>query len=238
MTFVNSGDIDFQDLLQLSQQANQMSELTVEHEKESVGDTHLLLVGFLLLQRWTPQQITQRYVINEHELTRLLARLDRLKIIELLPETAPGYWLRRILGGPRVDPSSVFSKRMFVKTVFDRKFDADGESQQFLFGLLADDSIELLNRRITHLVEDYRGLVNRDRMAPISSRNGTSLMLATRRWGFPAFDALVASGLRTATLKKCRKALFQHAFMELKQYAAVTSLRDSGVIRHRKMLLG
>ena len=79
--------INVHDVLQLGHQADgTLMQLTEAQEQEIVDDHRLLLVGYLLLQRWTPQQIIGRYDISEHELTRLLARLDRLGIIELLPD--------------------------------------------------------------------------------------------------------------------------------------------------------
>ncbi len=184
-------DIDYQDLLQLGQQEEGvLDQLTEDQEQQIVNDTRLLLVGYLLLQRWTPQQIIRRYEINEREMTQLLTRLDRLGIIELLPGNrvrtlvTPNFRWRT--GGPiqRYFEASV------RKDFFDSHFDLPGESQQFLYGMLSEDSIEQLNRRISHLVEDYRTLIRRDRMVPIAERSGTSLVIALRRWGFPAFDAL------------------------------------------------
>ena len=62
-----------------------VEELDEEQEEVLVGDRKLLLVAFLLLNHWTVDQIVSAYDIDDLEMVRLLARLDRLKIIDLLP---------------------------------------------------------------------------------------------------------------------------------------------------------
>ena len=56
--------------------------------------------------------------------------------------------------------------------------------------MLSDEAIEHINTKIRQLAEDYVSASQRDRMVPLSRRHGTSMVVAFRRWGFPAFDAL------------------------------------------------
>ncbi|MDX1342578.1 MAG: helix-turn-helix transcriptional regulator, partial [Reinekea sp.] len=62
-----------------------IEELTLEAEKELVGNIKLLMMAQLLINRWEMDDIVNTYTFEEHEVTRLLAKLDRLGIIELLP---------------------------------------------------------------------------------------------------------------------------------------------------------
>ncbi|MFO1349577.1 MAG: hypothetical protein U1F68_02360 [Gammaproteobacteria bacterium] len=70
-------------LIQTQERA--LTELTLEQETALVADTRLLLVAFLVIQGWKLADIVAAYALSEAELVRLLARLDRLKIIELQP---------------------------------------------------------------------------------------------------------------------------------------------------------
>ncbi len=154
-------DIDLQDLLQLGEQSGRRLEiLTEEQEQALASDIRLLLVGYLLLQRWTPAQISERYEVNEHELTRLLARLDRLRLIELQPGNrvkmlvAPNFsWLP---GGP----IQQFFERGIRRDFFESDFDKPGEVQRFVYGMLSDDAIEHVNRSILRLISEYDGIVH------------------------------------------------------------------------------
>lgn len=184
-------DVEWHDIIQQSQRDSVLvAELTEDQEDALVRDVRLLLVGYLLLQRWTPEQILARYDVDQYELTQLLARLDRLRIIELQPGNrvrtliAPNFRWRS--GGPL---EHLFETRV-RDTFFDSEFDGPGEIEQFLYGMLSDEAIEHINTKIRQLVDDYVSVSQRDRMVPLSRRHGTSMVVAFRRWGFPAFDAL------------------------------------------------
>ena len=77
------------DLLELARQADaqryRMPALTVDQERELVGDPALLLVAVCALNRWPFERILERYRFDTPRLVGLLARLDRMGLIELLP---------------------------------------------------------------------------------------------------------------------------------------------------------
>jgi hypothetical protein len=54
-------------------------------EKELVSDLRLLLVAYCLVNYWKVENIYARYDIGESEMFKILAKLDRMKLIELLP---------------------------------------------------------------------------------------------------------------------------------------------------------
>src|SRR5947208_972385 len=62
-----------------------VAQLAVEQERELVSDPRLMLVALCAVGNWTCEQIVDTYSITRAECVRLLARLDRQKIIELLP---------------------------------------------------------------------------------------------------------------------------------------------------------
>jgi len=62
-----------------------LQQLSIEQEKEITADVKLTLVAVCVLNRWTMNDILSYYHISENECVRQLAKLDRLKVIELLP---------------------------------------------------------------------------------------------------------------------------------------------------------
>ena len=79
-------EIEISDLVQLmNEQQQRLQQLTIEQEKEITGDVTLTLVAVCVLNRWTTNEILSYYNISEPECVRHLAKLDRLKVIELLP---------------------------------------------------------------------------------------------------------------------------------------------------------
>ena len=84
-----------------------ISHLTLEQEKEIVSDRKLFLVAVCALNHVTFDQIVETYDISTAECVQLLARLDRLKFIELLPGNrieAAGLAHLRVAAG-RADPA-------------------------------------------------------------------------------------------------------------------------------------
>ena len=119
-------DIEVSDLIQLMNEQRQSSQqLTVEQEKELIGNMKLLIVAVSVLNRWTMDDILSWYTISEHECVRHLAKLDRLKIIELLPGNrikllvAPNFsWLEN-------GPIQFFFQKKIGQEFFNTRFNRD-----------------------------------------------------------------------------------------------------------------
>ena len=77
------------DLYELARMARREAavprELAPEQEEALARDARLLTVFHLLLSEWTAVEILADYALTEAELVRLLARLERLGLIELAP---------------------------------------------------------------------------------------------------------------------------------------------------------
>ena len=79
--------MEISDLVQMmNERRQQLQQLTWAQEEELTADVTLMLVAVCVLNRWTMNEIVDYYRISEHECIRHLARLDRLKLIELLPK--------------------------------------------------------------------------------------------------------------------------------------------------------
>ena len=76
-------------LAELSQEAaasgQRLHTLSEAQERELVSDDRLLLVAVCVLNQWRLADILSVYRLSESEAIRCLARLDRLRLIELLP---------------------------------------------------------------------------------------------------------------------------------------------------------
>ena len=78
--------ISLADLFALSQKhAEKISQLTSEQEEKLLSNPKLLLMAICVRDGWKFSEIIDYYDITEHEAVQLMASLDRLKIIELLP---------------------------------------------------------------------------------------------------------------------------------------------------------
>ena len=79
-------NISLSDLfLLVEKQKKKISQLTPEQELELVSDVKLILVAACVRDGWSFDEIITHYQIDEFACIQLLAKLDRLKMIELLP---------------------------------------------------------------------------------------------------------------------------------------------------------
>ena len=61
------------------------AKLSLAQEKEVVADPRLFLITWLVLNRTPFEHIVREYDLPERDVVRYLIRLDRLRIIDLLP---------------------------------------------------------------------------------------------------------------------------------------------------------
>lgn len=118
-------EIDFFELARLARgRSVDVREMTEKQETALANDARLLGVFYLLLSDRTASEILASYEITRADLTRLLVRLDRLGLIDLLPRDRVRVKVPRLLrlhpGGPihRVHGKRVVGD--FVAAEFDR----------------------------------------------------------------------------------------------------------------------
>jgi len=155
-------EMEISDLVQLmNEKQHKLLQLTVEQEQEVTNDTTLLLVAICVLNKWTLKDIVAFYDISEGECFLKLAQLDRLKIIDLLPNNrikvrvAPNFTWRE--NGPI---QSFFQERLgqdFLRGRFSR----DDECLIVLNGMLSPESNAEFQRKLKRLAWEF-DLLNRD----------------------------------------------------------------------------
>lgn len=183
--------LSFAELTQLVEKdLERTNRLTEAQEEELVSDIKLLLMAYLLVNHVEFEEIVATYDIDESEGIRLLARLDRMKIIELLPGNRV-----RLLITPNFDwlpdgPIQQFFERRIQTEFFDSSFNGPGEIRIFLSGMLSRDANAQVLRRIQHLAGEINELVAESRTLPSEQCFGTSLMIAMRPWEVRVFGDL------------------------------------------------
>lgn len=180
--------IEISDLARRVQQEKEISQIDWEYEQELVSDPRLLIVAVSSLNRWTFQEILATYNLTEPELIRRLARLDRMKLIELLP----GNRIR-----PLVSPSFHWHsggpiQRFFEAQVqtdfFKSTFNEPGELRLFVTGMLSRDSNAHMQQKMQRMAQEFRHLHEEDKNLPLAERFGTSLVVAMRPWELAVFQ--------------------------------------------------
>ncbi|MCU7904392.1 MAG: helix-turn-helix transcriptional regulator [Candidatus Thiodiazotropha sp. (ex Epidulcina cf. delphinae)] len=182
-------DIEISDLVQMMNEdaCAPISGLSLEQEKEIVADLELLLVAVCALNRWTLAEIIDYFAIAEVRCIKHLARLDRLKMIELLPKNrvkllvAPGFKWREN------GPIQRFFLQKLQSDFFSSKFDQASERLIVLNGMLAASSVAVFQRKMEHLAREFDELSSDDAALPLRERDGKSVVLAMRPWRYGLF---------------------------------------------------
>lgn len=184
-------NMDFHDLvMQMEKNVELTTELTLEQEKELVSDIKLLLMAHFLVNKHDFPSIIENYEISETEGIRLLARLDRMKIIELQPGNRVKLLISPNFNWIRNGPIQRFFEQTVQSEFFESSFDGPGELRIFSSGMLSRDAgIEAI-KKIKHLVKEVNELIIASETLPADQRFGTSMLVAMRPWEVKAFRNL------------------------------------------------
>jgi transcriptional regulator with XRE-family HTH domain len=184
-------DIDFFDLAKLARgRADDVREMSERQEAALAHDAKLLGVLYLLLSDWTVADISAGYELTQPELTRLLVRLDRLQLIELLPHDRVRLKVPKLL---RLQPGGPIH-RAHGKRVVDEfiaaEFDRVGGHFRFEYRELSKASSAVMHRRLERLTAEFLEIAELDGTMPSRQRETIGLLLAMRPWALSLVTGL------------------------------------------------
>jgi len=187
--------MDISDLVKLmEQQHGRLHALTVDQEREIAADIGLLVVTVCALNRWSFDNIIEFYVFEELELVQMLARLDRLRLIELQPNNrikllvAPNFgWL------PNGPIEQVFLK-VIQQDFFAARFGQEDHELIVLNGMLAPASNAEFRKKMERLAREFELQNQEDTGETFETRRGYTVVLALRDWRYQGFADLLRDG--------------------------------------------
>ncbi len=179
--------LEFSDLARgLAPQDAVISQLSYEQEKEFVENTRLMAVALSALNHWSFEQMVSFYDMDAAECTRHLARLDRLKFIELMPGNRIRLLVSRAFAWIPDGPIQRFFKQQGTVDFFASRVDGPDEMLLLANGALSRSSVSALLARLRKTAAEFSGMRSDDAALPASERSPITLLLAARPW-FPEF---------------------------------------------------
>lgn len=180
--------IQFTELVMLmAKDQPQLQHLTLEQEQRIAEDIELLLVSVSVINGYTFADLAHHYRLSSQQIIRRLAQLDRLRLIELLPNNrikllvAPNFkWLPN-------GPIQTFFHDKVEKEFFRSRFDGEEEKLLVLNGLLSRSSNNLIQQRMQKLSQEFNELMHADAALPMSEKYGNTIVMALRHWQFELF---------------------------------------------------
>jgi transcriptional regulator with XRE-family HTH domain len=185
-------DMEITNLVQLmNEQQQRLQQLTIEQEKEITRDVTLTLVTVCVLNRWTMEDIVAYYKISETECIRHLAKLDRLKLIELLPRNRIRLMVAANFSWHENGPIQTFFQKKISQEFFNTRFSGDDECLIVLNGMFSPQSNAEFQRKLKRLAREFDMLNNDDAALDLEHRTGATLVLAMRGWQYGLFEPFI-----------------------------------------------
>ena len=183
--------MDIADLVKMTEaHRRKLTMLSEQQERELVADPSLLMVAYLVINGYSFADILAHYHFSEPELIHYLVKLDKLKLVELLPKNriklliAPNFSWRK--SGP--------IQRFFVDRLRDEflqsEFDRPGEVWMVLSGMLSQASVRKLADHARRLEREFRELNETDMHLSLEQREQVSMIVAMRPWRPAVFHKL------------------------------------------------
>lgn len=175
---------------QMEKSRQEVDELSETQEQELISDIRLLLVAFLVINGWCFDDIVRHYHISETEAIRYLARLDRIKLIDLLLNNRIKLRISANFAWRRNGPIQQFFTAHLQEDFLKSRFDEHDESFQFLSGMFTQACANQFRQRLQQLAQEFHQYNQQDRDKAIEERDGYSLFLAFRPWQPDVFEKL------------------------------------------------
>ena len=183
--------MELSDLFQLYEESRQrITRLTEDQEEELMRDTKLLLVAVSVRNRLSFEDIVENFQISTTECIRHLAKLDKIKIIDLLPNNRYKLRIDEDFRWLPDGPIERFFEKQIQSQFMKSRFNGELERRQFLFGLLSDASTQVLLNKMQTLAREFIELHRQDARLPLEKRNNIGFMLALRPWELEVFRPL------------------------------------------------
>ncbi|MCW8889994.1 MAG: helix-turn-helix transcriptional regulator [Sedimenticola sp.] len=184
-------DIEISDLVKLMESGvkSPITSLTIEQERELAADVELLLIAVCVLNHWSFEEIVDYYHISETRCIQHLAKLDRLKLIELLPKNKIKLRVATNFKWMEDGPIQRFYQEKIEADFFRSRFVKEHERLIVINGMLAASSNAVFQRKLEQLVREFDELNLDDAQLPFNERFGTTVVLAVRRWQYGLFDS-------------------------------------------------
>jgi predicted transcriptional regulator len=184
----NSEFSDIARALQLEESL--ISRLTHEQEQEIVANARLFLVAVCVLNHVGFEQIVATYDISRPECIQLLARLDRLGFIRLLPNNRIRLLVSLDFSWLPDGPIQRFFSQQAHNEYFRSRFDRPDEFMVVVNGMLSRASSAAIVTRLKRIAREFSELNNQDARLPLGERSAMSLLVAVRHWELAAFAEL------------------------------------------------
>ncbi len=173
-------------LAELSREAiagqSRLRVLTEKQERELVSEPKLLVIAVCALNHWTMEEIVATYRVNHAECIKYLLRLDKLRVIDLLPGNRIRITVARDFDWLPSGPIHHYFQSRGLSDFLKGGFSQEDETMAFVHGMFTDQALAQIQDELRRLRRRFAELHEESLSAPLSKRRGVGLLLAMRGW--------------------------------------------------------
>ena len=189
-TICNLLQLEFSDLVKAAEELETVSQLSMQQELELVGDIKSVLTAICVINHWTLEKIVDTYKITKAECISHFLRLERIGIIQLLPENRVKLKISRDFSWLPGGPIHQFFRNHAQTDFLNTDFNQPGEILRFQHAMISPTANSHFQQRLQRLLAEFKELHESSVHAPAYTRFGTSLLIAMRPWEPLVFQSL------------------------------------------------
>ncbi len=164
-------------------------QLTATQELKLSQNMKLLLVGVRILDGWSIKDIITTYDLTEAECIKHLLQLDRLQLIDLLPENVIRLRVRR---GMDWQPDGALHRLIESRLpdFLNNRFNGKLDDRFFLWSRLTPAAVDIVHAEIRRFRARLVSLHEECKIAPADQLHEIVVLLAEREWELPDFTQM------------------------------------------------
>lgn len=167
--------------------AARITRFTDAQERALIADPQLVLLTYLLVNRWPPDDILKAVDLDENAFVRALLALDTIGIVKFRPPRGVQLLTARNFTWRKDGPMHEFFLQRVVPDYFRAPFDGAGDDFGFVAGSLSHASRTRLKASLARVAAEFEDLARQDARLPVSERHGCAAILSLRDWRFSEF---------------------------------------------------
>ncbi|MEM7194619.1 MAG: helix-turn-helix transcriptional regulator [Pseudomonadota bacterium] len=164
-----------------------LTKLTEEQEQTIIEEPKFLLFAYLVTMGWTVEEILDKYLFEPAEATRMLVKLDKMKLIELLPENRLRLRIARDFNWRENGPISRYFEQQVQREFFKADFTKGRSLKLAVNGYISQTSMSALHKRMESLHREFSDLTLRDGQLRKDKLLPVTMVTAVRPWVFSTF---------------------------------------------------
>lgn len=168
----------------------QLQTLTEKQEREVVSNPTLLIVAVCSVNHWSVEEIVGHYRMTKAECIKCLLQLDKLRIIDLLPNNRIRLNVAHNFDWLPLGPINQYFQSLGMKDFMGSHFSREDETMTFVHGMYTDQAIAQIQNELRRLRQKFAELHEDSLLAPLSKRSAVGLLLALRKWEPDAFKKM------------------------------------------------